>query len=189
MPPLKGGKRQLRRLRRGLRKDSRGRPGAGGRHEGRTHGGTPAAPFLQHRAGTRPPPLRDHIETASALGGLLHECPGSTGSTPASNPAGIPTYDAPARTRHHGLHLSSPFVILHPPLDTCPPAVPGHSTFIMTAIRLPPSPALVRIRCCLTSPSLGPIRASPPPPFTFKDPRVPVIAYPYGVLQEKNPPR
>lgn len=127
MPPRKGAKRPLRSLRRGPGKDTRGRPGAGGRHEGRTPDDTPAAPLREHRLGTKPPPLRDHVETASALRGLLHGCLVSTGSTPASNPAGRPAHhtpdpDAPHRFTPH-LPLSSfiPLVILR---HTSSPFIP-----------------------------------------------------------------
>ena len=82
-------------------------------------------------------------------------------------------------------HPSSPLITLHHPsfhLGPCPPAVPGHSASINTAIRRPPSSSLVRIRRRFPTPSAGPIRPSPPPPRPLKDPPCPSNCIPLRVL-------
>lgn len=166
MPPRKGAKRLRPDLRRGPGKDSRGRPGAGGRHEGRAPGGTPSRTPYRNKTAAASGPRR----ICSGTPGHLHGRRRAPEARSPPTPPGGPRMTPPPRTRHPSpLQPSSPLCILHHPsssLDTCPPAVPGHSASIKTAIRRPPSPSIVRIRRRFPTPSAGPFRASPSPPFT-----------------------
>lgn len=167
MPPRKGAKRLRPDLRRGPGKDSRGRPGAGGRHEGRAPGGTPSRTPYRNKTAAASGPRRIRIGTPGSSSGVPR---GAPEAHPFPDPPGDRRTTPPPRTRHPA---SPPPVTLHHPsfpINTCPPAVPGHSASIMTAIRRPPSSALVRIRRRFPTPSAGPIRASPSRPRPFKDP-------------------